>query len=152
MRGLQGQVDKLQLVDLVGELQDEVVVDGEPGGGALGVVEDGDQGLGQLVPELLLPQILKPQDISLEVFWRLEQNLLQERLRVLVVVHSVVGAERETSDSCGLCSLVGYAQSNLLIGNRGRYPAYLVAIIVRSEKEGGSEEKKETLWESVVEC
>lgn len=55
MCGLQGQVDKLQLVDLVGELEDEVVIDGEAEGGALGVIEDGDQGLGQLVPELLLP-------------------------------------------------------------------------------------------------
>lgn len=93
MCSLERQVDELQLVDLVGELEDEVVVDGEAGGGALGVVEDGDQGLGQLVPELLLPEVLKPQDISLEVFWGLEKDLLQESLRVLVVAHDVAGTE-----------------------------------------------------------
>lgn len=67
MCGLECQANELELVDLVGELKDEVVVNGEAEGGAFGVVEDGDQGLGQLVPQLLLPHILESQDIRLEV-------------------------------------------------------------------------------------
>lgn len=56
--GFQRQVDQLELVDLVGELEDELVVDGHAKGAAVGVVEDGDEGLGQLVPQLLLPEVL----------------------------------------------------------------------------------------------
>lgn len=57
-RGFQRQVNKLELVDLVCKLKNELVVDGQTERAAVGMVEDGDEGLRQLVPQLLLPQVL----------------------------------------------------------------------------------------------
>jgi hypothetical protein len=53
--GLEGEVDELELVDLVGELEHEHLVELEALGRAGGVVEELDQLVGELVPQLALP-------------------------------------------------------------------------------------------------
>lgn len=53
--GLQSKVDKLELVDLVGKLEYEDLVELKPSRGATGVVEELDQLIRELVPQLALP-------------------------------------------------------------------------------------------------
>lgn len=48
--GLETQVDELELVDLIGELEDEDLVELQALLGAAGVVEELDEGVGELVP------------------------------------------------------------------------------------------------------
>ena len=52
---LEGQVDELELVDLVGELEDEDLVELEALRGAAGVVEEVDEVVSELMPQLALP-------------------------------------------------------------------------------------------------
>lgn len=54
-RRLEGKVDELKLVDLVGEFEDEDLVELKALRGASWVVEELDQLVGELMPQFALP-------------------------------------------------------------------------------------------------
>ncbi len=85
-RGAQAQRHQLQLVDLVGEAEHEALVDGDALRPAGRVVEVLHQHVGELVPQLALPEVLKGHKVLLQLFGR-RIALLGEEVGDLVDVH-----------------------------------------------------------------
>lgn len=65
----QSKSNKLKLVDLVREGKDEGAVEGQSLSGALSVVEELYQSIGQLMPQLSLPEVFERDEQVLEVCW-----------------------------------------------------------------------------------
>lgn len=89
---LECQLHELQLVDLVGELEDEDIVEGQALGCAARVAEELDEGIRELVPQLALPEVLEVENERLQIVRRLV-SLVREEVWDRVDVHPG-GAER----------------------------------------------------------
>jgi len=82
----QTQLDQLQLVDLVRKRLDEVLEDGYPLRFALLGVVEFDESIGELVPQLALPEVLELHEEVLYIIVGLFA-LLREEASDLLVVH-----------------------------------------------------------------
>ena len=83
---VQSQLDQLQLVDLVRKGLDEVLEDGYPLRLALLGVVELDESIGELVPQLALPEVLELHEEVLYIIVGLFA-LLREEASDLLVVH-----------------------------------------------------------------
>src|SRR5690242_21295241 len=92
-RGTQAQCDQLELVDLVCEALDECLEEGYPLLGALRVLEELDELVCQLVPQLPLPVVLEGDEVLLQLLWRLVP-CVAEQVRYCVCVHRHAGSVR----------------------------------------------------------
>jgi hypothetical protein len=84
-RCVQPQLDQLQLVDLVRKDLDKVLEDGYPLRLALLGVVELDESIGELVPQLALPEVLELEEEVLHIIARLLALLRQEASDLLVV-------------------------------------------------------------------
>jgi len=85
-RGVEAECDELELVDLVCKRLDELLEEGYPLLGAVWVVEELDELVRQLVPQLALPVVLKGDEVFLELLRRLVPRIAQQ-IRDCVCVH-----------------------------------------------------------------
>ena len=115
--GAEPQSDQLELVDLVGEALDEGLEEGYPLRGALGLLEEVDQLVGQLVPQLALPVVLEVDEVLLQLLRRLVPRVA-EQVRYCVRVH------RHADVLCVFCNM-GYEG----VGGEGR--AWVVVVLRR---------------------
>jgi hypothetical protein len=84
-RCVQPQLDQLQLVDLVRKDLDKVLEDGYPLRLALLGVVELDESIGELVPQLALPEVLELEEEVLHIIASLLALLRQEASDLLAV-------------------------------------------------------------------
>ena len=89
LTGSQPQLDQFELVDLVGKGQHEMLEKIQALGPALGRLEEVVERVGELVPQLAIPEVLKVQEEALQVGRGLLVALLGQELgdRFRVDVH-----------------------------------------------------------------
>lgn len=128
---LQGQLHELQLVDLVGELEDEDLVEGEALGCTAFVIEELHKSIGELMPQLALPQIFELEHETLQLFGSLVPLLGEE-------VGNGVDVHRGRSE----CSL-DYEACNVVLRIVRRYksPWCTVGEVSSGEEYRGSKSK-----------
>lgn len=85
-RCFESQVYQLQLVDLIRELEDEDFIKGNSLRGTSRVTEEFDEGIGKLMPQLTLPEVLEIENEGLKLL-RSFVSLLGEEIGDCVGVH-----------------------------------------------------------------